>query len=438
MARHPSTGLLIGTLLVLTGCGRSTKPATPATTEPAVIEKPGDEGTPEVDVPPVVVTSMNINPDPTVGPNGSALYIVDVETGAMHLFPFSTIEGGPVVGQGMHTALMPDMKKVYVTIGGNESLTLRVVVIEIDWKARVPSPRVVKTLELVDAGTPGNPANGAACHPGGPGIRQEGHGTRITLDGRYLTLSELQNDRLRILDTQTDTFIGEPTTHEDLFAPHGLYPNPAGTLAATTQYWFDHNLVSVWNIDGETGALSHSASIPLQTDEVSGSYQHTVRWLDDTRFYTNATQERHQGDGKSEQSVWLVDVTTNTATPVLKADQILEGVSDIALAGEKLYVAEGNVAQFLAGEETPGHVSVFNISDPIAPTLIKRFSAGDGFPDGFSNAHSLGISADGASVFVESFSSNYLIQLNGEDDSVVRIYHEAEGLDTTHGIYMQP
>jgi len=424
-------------ILLLLSCGSARK-STQSPPDETPAEAPAEAPTPAIDVPPVVVTSMNINPKPEAGPNGSALYIVDVETGALHLFPFSTIEGGPVVGQGMHTALMPDMKKVYVTIGGNESLTLRVVVIEIDWKARVPSPRVVKTLELVEAGTPGNPANGAACHPGGPGIRQEGHGTRITLDGRYLTLSELQNDRLRILDTRTDTFIGEPTTHADLFAPHGLYPNPAGTLAATTQYWFDRNLVSLWNIDSETGALSHNASIPLQDGELRGSYQHTVRWLDDTRFYTNATQERDQGDGLSEQSVWLVDVATGTATAVLTATEILEGVSDLALAGDKMYVAEGNVAQFLAGEETPGHVSVFNISDPLKPTLIKRFSAGQGFPDGFSNAHSLGISADGASVFAESFSSHYLIQIDGRDDSVVRAYHKAEGLDTTHGIYMQP
>ena len=413
-----------------------------ATPQPAVAEQPTDDTKPaqttDNDVPSVVVTSMNINPKPEAGPEGSALYIVDVERGAMHLFPFSTIEGGPVVGQGMHTALMPDMKKVYVTIGGNEELTLRVVVIEIDWKDRIPSPRVVKTLELVDAGTPGNPANGAACHPGGPGIRQEGHGTRITLNGRYLTLSELQNDRLRILNTETDTFIGEPTTHDDLFAPHGLYPNPAGTLAATTQYWFDHNIISLWNIDPETGALSHSASIPLQDGELRGSYQHTVRWLDDARFYTSATQERDQGDGLSEQSVWLVDTTSGAATAVLTATEILEGVSDLALAKDKLYVAEGNVAQFLAGEETPGHVSVWSIADPIKPVLVKRFSAGDGFPEVFSNAHSLASSADGSKVFAESFSSNYLIEIDTSDDSVTRVFDQDSGLDTTHGIYMQP
>lgn len=427
-------------------CGGSHDPASPMVPPPAsegvTVSVPSGEelAAGAVDVPPIVLTSMNINPDTEVGPNGSALYIVDVERGDLFVFPFSSIEGGPVVGQGMHTALTPDREKLYVTIGGNLELPLRVVVIELDWDERVPTPRVVKTLELVEEGTPGNPANGAACHPGGQGVRQEGHGTRITDDGRFLLLSELQNDRVRVLDIGTDTFVSEPTTHEGLFAPHGLYPNPAGTVAAVPAYWFDRNDVMLFDVDPETGGLTYARTIYL-VDEVRGlrgSYLHSVRWLDDTRFYVDATQERDQGDGQSEQSVWFVDLGDDSVRAVLSALDLLEGVSDLAIANGKLYAAEGNVAQLLAGEEAPGHVSVWDITDPSAPSFVTRLSAGSGLPDDFDNAHSLGTTAAGEVVFVESFSSDYLIEIETDGDTVVRVFSESEGLDVPHGIYLQP
>ena len=133
-----------------------------------------------------------------------------------------------------------------------------------------------------------------------------------------------------------------------------------------------------------------------------------------------------------------MDTEARTSTAVLKADAILEGVSDLAIAGGKLYVAEGNVAQFLAGEETPGHVSVWDLADPQAPRFVKRLSAGEGFPEDFSNAHSLGATADGGAVFVESFSTNYLIEVETRGDTVTRTFGSADGLDTPHGIYLLP
>jgi hypothetical protein len=160
--------------------------------------------------------------------------------------------------------------------------------------------------------------------------------------------------------------------------------------------------------------------------------------LDDTRFYVTVTQEATQGDGSSQQGIWMGDLTTQAGSLVLGENDILEGVSDCGIAASKLYVAEGNVAKFLANQPTPGHLSVWDISTPEAPTLIRRFSAGDGFPDDFSNAHSIGVPIDGSSVFVESFSSHYLIQVDPISDTVVRVFGKAHGLDTPHGIYVQP
>ena len=170
----------------------------------------------------------------------------------------------------------------------------------------------------------------------------------------------------------------------------------------------------------------------------TGAYQHTVRWLDDHRFFVTVTQEAEQGNGSSQQGIWLGDLTSRLAQRVLGAGDILEGVSDCGIAGNKLYVAEGNVAKFLAGQPTPGHLSIWDISSPDSPSLVRRFSAGDGFPDDFDNAHSIGVPVDGSSVFVESFSSHYLIQVDPVTDTVIRTFGKEDGLDTPHGIYVQP
>lgn len=410
----------------------------------------GCQGTPEAPSrPPVdplldepaprtVLTSMNINPDDAAGPDGSALYIVNPETGSLEIHPFSSMWGGPVEGQGMHTALTADRQRVFCTMGGNRNLDLRLVTIDLHWQGGAAHPEVVQTLSLVEAGTKGNESNGASCHPGEPGIRQEGHGSRITEDGRFLLFSEMQNDRIRVFDIERGDFVGDPMGHPTLYAPHGLYPNPSGTFAATPQYWFDHHTVGIWSLDSLSGTPAFAFAIHMADSGSTGAYQHTVRWIDDTRFYVTVTQERDQGDGSSRQGIWMGSLSTRQAQAVLDDEDILEGVSDCGIAGNKLYVAEGNVARFLNGEPTPGHLSVWDINDPTSPTLIRRFSAGDGFPDDFSNAHSIGVPVDGSSVFVESFSSHYLIQVDPIADTVVRVWGKGDGLDTPHGIYVQP
>lgn len=405
---------------------------------PPSITHPPLDPTLDEPAPRSLVTSMNINPDPDAGPESSALYIVNPETGDLHVHPFSTMRGGPVPGQGMHTALTTDRETVFCTMGGNEDLDLRLVTIDLHWQNGHPHPEVLEVQSLVKAGTKGNESNGASCHPGGPGIRQEGHGSRITEDGRFLLFSEMQNDRIRVFDIQEGAFTSEPQTHPTLYAPHGLYPNPSGTHAATPQYWFDHHTVGIWTLDSLTGSPSFGFAIQMADSGGTGAYQHTVRWLDDSRFYVTVTQEATQGNGTSQQGIWMGNLATRSAVQVLDASDILEGVSDCGIAGSKLYVAEGNVAKFLAGEATPGHLSIWDITSPESPTLIRRLSAGSGFPDDFANAHSIGIPIDGSSVFVESFSSHYLIQVDPTTNEVVRTYGRADGLDTPHGIYVQP
>jgi hypothetical protein len=208
-------------------------------------------------------------------------------------------------------------------------------------------------------------------------------------------------------------------------------------MAAVPTYWFDRYKVALWNMDPQTGELTFRDSIALSDGDLRGSYQHTIRWLDGDSFLVSVTQERTQGDGKSEQGVWYVNVPKRMVKSILRAKDLMEGVSDLFVSNKRLFVAEGNVAQVLAKEAAPGHVSVWDISNPLVPLFLKRFSAGDPLPSDFSNAHNLGGTSDGKFVYVESFSSNYMIKIDVEKLSVVRTYGKLEGMDVPHGIYLQ-
>ncbi len=301
-------------------------------------------------------------------------------------------------------------------MGGDATLPLRLLVIALDWTGGIPTPTVTSTLQLLPAGS------GA----------QEAHGLSFTSDGLFLLFSELQNGRLRVLDTGTNQFVGTPMTHPSLIMPHGLFSNPSGTLAMSTQYTMEQDEVSIWNLDGTTGVISFNSTVTLADAPTLGAYTHTAVWLDDTRFYANCTQELTQGSGNFQRSVWLVDAVLGTATVVLDTTTLLEGVSDQAIANGKLYVCEGNVE---TGD--PGNVSVWEISDPMNPVFLKRLAAGSGFPSSFVNdAHDMFATPDGRFVFVQAFRSNHLIKVNTVTDNVVRVYDSSDGLSVPHGIFI--
>ncbi len=223
--------LLTAPLAILAGCDRHTGP-------------PGPQGNPGPGaqiVPDTVLTLTNINPnDITAGPEGRALLILNVDSDELYNFPFTTIAGGPVYGQSQHTAIAPDKRTVYVTMGGDDTLPLRLLIIDLDWLGGIPTPTVTDTLQLIPAGS----------------TTQQAHGLAFTSDGLFLLFSELQNGRVRVLDTQTNQFVGSPLPHPSLTMGHGLFSNPSGTLAMSTQYTFEQDQVSIWNLDGSTGVTS--------------------------------------------------------------------------------------------------------------------------------------------------------------------------------------
>jgi len=386
-------------------------------------------------IPETVLTSVNMNANDEQGSQGRSLIVTDIEKNIMWNFPFASMRNlsddkQATMGQPMHTALHPNKQRVYISMGGTNELPLRLLAIDLNWSNGKPTPVIKDSFSLVPKG-----------NLNGTGEKQEAHGLRLTKNGGLLLFSELNNSRVRVFNTHTNTFVGKPTSHETIKTPHGVWPNPNETLAAIPQYEFDGNKMSIWNLDTD-GHLSFNKSISLLQGDKGGAYTHTVVWLDNFRFYTSATQEKHQGTiGLSEQSVWMVDVRTDQATMVIAAANthspttgLLEGVSDIVVANKKLYACEGNVEE----KDSLGFISVWDISDTqIKPTFLKRFSAGHGLPSSFKNCHGLVVTKNENWVIAQSFATNHMIRINARQDLVEKIWDGLYGLDMPHGHYVQ-
>lgn len=383
--------------------------------------------------PKTLLVTLNINADDSKGKEGRSLIFLDIGADRVWNLPLSMISGGALEGQPMHAVLSLDKNKVYVTMGGNEKLPLRLAVIKLDWSGGSPAPTLSKTVEVLAANTAPNGMM-AGMTDMAPAM-QEGHGPHLSSNGRYILFSELNNNRLRVFNTQTEEFVGAPITHPTLKTPHGVYPNRSMTRAMSTQYQFNGNEVSIWKMNPATGGLTFDKAVKMSDGPTQCAYTHTAAWLDEDRFYTNCTQEANQGVANtSERSVWLVDAAKGTAKAVLKSSDLLEGVSDVAIAQGKLYVGEGNI------EKTgtpPGHVSIWNIKDSLKPAFLKRFSAGKGLPAGYADTHELAVTPDGRYVFAESFRSGYIVKFDAVKDVVSKTWSAADGVSMPHGFDIQ-
>jgi hypothetical protein len=392
-----------------------------------------------------VLTNLAADDLGPLGPFGRSLIVMDLDSIRHWVFPFTFMAGGPSLGQSMHAAISPDRRNVYVTMGGDATLPLRLLMIRLDWFGGVPTPTVTKTLNLLSAGSQGtNPV--------------QAHGLTVSPDGLLLFMSELlayPDARLRVVDTRTDDFVvpsggafGDPGDMS-LDMPHGFFANPSMSMGMSTQYTFDKDKVTVWNIENDAsdpnfGQLTHAVTVTLDTGGGSprGAYTHTGAWINDTEFYVCASQETTQGTlVGAEAGVWHVDVS-NIAAPI--STQIigeggggaLEGVSDIVIASGSLFLAEGNFEK----TDPPGHISIWDISGKIggtttAPVLIRRLSAGAGLPTNFREAHGLSKTPDGKFVLIESFRSNYVFMVHASTGNLVFTWTSLHGLLLPHGGY---
>lgn len=416
------------------------------------------------DIPKSVMTMLHINADDQGGKDGRAFHVFDLEKGKDWIFPFADFAGGPIEGQPVHTVLHPNKKTAYVTMSGNTTLPLRLLVLDLNWKNGVPNALLAQSVQILPAKTK-DVSDAYCCRTKemmGDPYTQEGHGPQITEDGKYLVFSILTSNQLRVFDTESKKLVGTPVSGPGVKGPHGFYLNPSATKAATTQYEMNGDKVIVLDFDKTTGNTSIKHVVKLVSDakgkKVRGAYSHTVRWLDDSHFFVNAGQDPDQGTPKAfEASVWMVDISGKEPKAFLAIgkskrdngeDGVQEGVSDNAIANGKLYNAEGNFRKFLDGKVVPGSISVFKIdkSDPSKLDYVARIKprkadekpcekteACRKLPPDYSNAHELIRTPDEKFVFVTSFSSNYLLKIDTSNDSIAQVWF----MKAPHGFYIQ-
>lgn len=399
------------------------------------------------DAPKKVMVLLHINADDTGGEDGRAIRVFDLEKDKDWVFPLGKIPGGPVEGQPVHAVLHPNKKEAYITVSGGTTLPLRLVVVNLAWTDAGPTAKVTDQVEVLPAKTK-DISDAYCCRTkemmGDPNT-QEGHGPMITNDGKFITMSTLGHNAVRVFDTTTKKFVGGEIKAPGMMGPHGLYLNPSETMLSTTTYQLNGEMVHIFDFDKKTGKVTFKKSLKLEDGNVLGAYTHSSRWIDDRYFITNAGQDGEQGTpNKYQQSVWTVDTkemkvyaSAKKASDASGKDGVLEGVSDswaVPSLG-KVYNAEGNFRKFLDGKTVPGSISVFSY-DKGDPTKLKfktRIAPGSGLPDDFSNAHELVPTPDGKSVYVTSFSTGYFVKIDTASDSVAKVWK----MKSPHGAYVQ-
>ena len=176
--------------------------------------------------------------------------------------------------------------------------------------------------------------------------------------------------------------------------------------------------------------------IKLGNDEAYAAFSHYAYWIDE-RFAVTATM---QFDTTSltppsaevvPPSAWLIDAWKGTATLIVSAtdhvggEGIFRSASDLAVIGNKLYIAEEDTIDYDIGQD--GYISVFDVSKRDQPEFLKRLKPGVELPDGFTVAHSLTPTPDHRFLFVASWHSGYVLKIDTETDEVVKVFGPEDG-----------
>jgi hypothetical protein len=138
--------------------------------------------------------------------------------------------------------------------------------------------------------------------------------------------------------------------------------------------------------------------------------------------------------------VWLIDSWEGTATRIIRHTNNVNGhgvfrsASDIAVIGNKLYIAEEDSLDYTFADD--GYVSVFDISDRYRPKFIKRLKPGKDLPRGFASAHTLSPTPDNRYLLLASWVSGYIIKIDTSTDKVVKVFGPSDGLVMPHGLYV--
>ncbi|MDG2335195.1 MAG: hypothetical protein P8Q97_13295 [Myxococcota bacterium] len=384
------------------------------------------------------------------------IYIFNYKKDALVTVNPITLDGWPGDIPLQHTVVSADGKTLYVTSDNTASHPAYLITLEIErinWKRGTARLEVEKVAAFDEPDTPAElpfveATNSAQAVPGwllagGTQI----HGPTTLPFSNYLYFTSWTNDKIRVWDREAEKFAQVDPIQIAGYTEqtHGIVFNKSGTLGLGSGYFFDNNVIDLYKTNRRTGQLKAKKKIKLGDDDAYAAFSHYVYWLDE-RYAVTATMQFDKTSltPASTTSVippgcWLIDAWEGTATQIISATDEVDGAgifrsaSDLAVIGNKIYFAEEDTIDYGFGED--GYVSVFDISDNYRPQFLKRFKPGDEFPAGFAVAHSLTPTPDNRYLFVASWLSGYVVKIDTQTDTVVKIFGPEDGLVMPHGFY---
>lgn len=352
-----------------------------------------------------------------------------------------------------HLLVTPDEQSIYATVNGSLQIASSIVALDvndIDWDAGTADLSVANVIVTSEAGAPTDYPEGLAKVDDRQPIQawpaqawNQVHGPTVQPGAPIVSFSQWTSDRIFFINDRTKELIGEPLVIDGVTnQTHGITYNASNTLALSPDYYWDGYDVDLFTIDPETNSVNYEESITLTSDEGNGGFQHFVSWVDNRYAYVASMQYgptslAPEGVEVATPGFWLVDAVRRKAERVIGTAEtasdpgVFRNPSDYIVVGDKLYVAEEDSLDATFGDD--GYVAVYDITHPDNPKFIKRLKPGEELPADFQIAHGLSPSADGSAVYVASYRSNYLIKIDTETDTVVKVYGEADGLKATHG-----
>ena len=356
-----------------------------------------------------------------------------------------------------HTVLSPDGKTLYVTTDNTAVHPAYLVVLrvkKIHWRKNRARLDVRDVAAFDEPNTPAELPFVEAVNdvqPIAPWLLAGGtqiHGPTMLPYTDFIYFTTWTSDKVRVWDSNSERFARVDPIQISGYTEqtHGITFNKSGSIGLGTGYFFDNNVIDRYKVNRRNGKLRPSGKIMLGDEESYAAFSHYVYWLDE-RYAVTATMQFDktsltpaETDSIIPPSGWLIDAWEGTATQILSAtdkpdgEGIFRSASDIAVVGNKLYIAEEDTIDPILGDD--GYISVFDISDQYRPQFLKRFKPGEGgLPAGFTVAHSLTPTPDHRYLFVASWHSGYVIKIDTLNDTVVKVFGPEDGLVMPHGFY---
>lgn len=385
------------------------------------------------------------------------LYLINYDNDKLIIIDPTSLSGWPGKVPLQHTLVLPEGNKFYVTSDNTKehpSYIIALKVNSIDWDTK-SAAITVESVMAADA--PDNPSelpHVEAINKRQPipnwlvGRGTQIHGPTILPYSDYIYFTEFTSDRVRVVNHKTNELVSgvDPIVIPGYTEQtHGVNFNRSGSIGLGTGYFFDNNIIDIYKPNRETGELRAAGQIMLGDEKQYAALTHFTYWIDERYAVTASMQFDKTSLTPSSTkkiippSVWLLDTQEATAKKIVSQAKSVNGPgvfrspSDLSVVNGKLYIAEEDSLDNTFADD--GYVSVFDLSDRNNPRFIKRLGPNQGFPPGYSVAHTIAPTADNRFLLVASWVSGYVVKIDTATDTVVKVWGPEDGLVKPHGIY---